>query len=190
MLTPNPVPAAGTLADRMAPRTRTWRALSTHGALDGLHRDALTAADRRILPRAADLEARWTDIVRGDTLLRFDLRADNCIVDPSTGQISFVDWAAACTGPAWVDPVVLVLVLVLVLASDPGPGPVDPDTVLAQHPTARTADPDAVTAFLAAISGYWRWAAHQPDIPHAPGLRQLQQACADRARRWLHYRLE
>lgn len=180
VLTPNPVPGIGTVADRMGPRTRIWRALATDGVIDGLTLDTLAPADRRILTRAAELEAGWTRAVRGDTLLHFDLRADNCVVD-GAGDVRFVDWAAACSGPAWVDTAVLLL------ASDPGA--VDPDTLLTRHPTARAAAPDAIDSFLAAMAGYWMWAAHQLTIPHAPGLRDLQRQCGDAALRWLHGRL-
>jgi len=180
-LTPNPLVDVGTVANRMGPRTHTWRALASDGVLDGLSLHALRSADRNIVARAAELEAGWTDAVWGDTLLHFDLRADNCMVDPEHG-VRFVDWAAACSGPAWVETAVLLL------ASDLGAA--DPDDLLTRHPTARAAAPEAIDAFLAAMAGYWMWAGHEPPIAHAPGLRLLQRRCGDSALRWLHQRLQ
>jgi len=45
----------------------------------------------------AELEPRWIDAADGDTLLHFDLRDDNVLID-RTGKAWVVDWANAAIG--------------------------------------------------------------------------------------------
>ncbi|MGW2281505.1 hypothetical protein [Streptomyces sp. NPDC001770] len=49
--------------------------------------------------------------------------------------------------------------------------------LLAEHPAA-AADPEATTAFLAALCGHWHLNARRPAPPGAPGLRPYQHRAA------------
>lgn len=178
-LTPSPILDAGTVADRMAGRCRTWRSLATGGEIDGVTLDDLGDWERDHLARLARLEDTWQDHVDGTTLLHFDLRADNCLISPA-GSVSFVDWGRACTGPAWVDLVCLMLESEL--------GDIDAEHLFTGHPLGQEADPDAVDGFLVALAGYWALAGRQPPITHAPGLRQQQARSGQATLRWLQRR--
>jgi aminoglycoside phosphotransferase len=182
-LTPSPIPDAGTVADRMAGRCQTWRALTTRGDIDSVTFDDLGDWERSNLPRLASLEDTWQHHIDnnadGTTLLHFDLRADNCLITPA-GAVNFVDWGRACTGPAWVD------LVCLMLESDLGD--IDPEHLFTSHPLGHHANPDAVDGFLVALASYWAHAGRQPPITHAPGLRQQQARSGQATLRWLRQR--
>lgn len=178
-LTPSPIPDVGTVAERMAGRCQTWRSLETHGEYNGVTIADLDQWERANLPRLARHEDGWQNRIHGETLLHFDLSANNCLITPS-GSVSFVDWGRACIGPAWVDLVCLLLESEL---SD-----VDPEQLFTSHPLGHVADPDAVDGFLVALASYWAHAGRQPPITHAPGLRQQQARCGQATLRWLQQR--
>lgn len=58
---------------------------------------------QRHLEQLAELEAEAANAVEGNTLLHFDVRADNVLL--SNEQVWFFDWPHAHTGAAWVDAV-------------------------------------------------------------------------------------
>lgn len=152
-LPPAPIPGLPTLAQQMAGRCETWRALEHHGTHGPLTIDDLGPWERRNLTRLAATEAVWTDLVVGDTLLHFDPRYDNILISPD-GTARLVDWGRACTGPAWADPVCLLLQSDL--------GDLDPEPILADHPTGRNAHPDHLDASSSP------WPATGPTPPHSP----------------------
>lgn len=178
-LTPSPIADVGTVGERMAGRCRTWRSLATRGEIDDITIADLSDWERSNLHRLALVEDNWQQHLDGNTLLHFDLRADNCIISP-TGSVSFVDWGRACTGPAWID------LVCLLLESDLGD--IDPEHMFIEHPLGHSADPDAVDGFLVALASYWAYAGRQPTITHAPGLRQQQARCGQATLRWLRQR--
>jgi hypothetical protein len=59
---------------------------------------------------------------------------------------------------------------------------------MARHPASRDADPDVVTALLAAVSGYLTQRSHLPPPPGLPTLRAFQGAQGEVARAWLQRR--
>jgi hypothetical protein len=61
-----------------------------------------------------------------------------------------------------------------------------PESVLAAHPVARDADPDSVTAVVAALAGMWTYLGRQP---HPPGLRAFRRAQGEAALAWLRARI-
>ena len=65
----------------------------------------------------------------------------------------------------------------------------DLEQLFVQHPLGESADPAAVNAALAAITGYLTYNEHQPEPPGLPGLRAFQAAQGVEARRWLVTRL-
>lgn len=131
------------------------------------------------LERLAELEALAPAAVAGDALLHGDLRADNILL--TTSQVFLVDWPHAALGAPWVD-------LVLLLPSVAMQGGPPPPEVFDHQPAARGADPAAVTAVLAALSGYFLVQAALPPPAGLPSLRPFQQAHGEVALRWLRQR--
>jgi hypothetical protein len=66
----------------------------------------------------------------------------------------------------------------------------DPEGVFTAHPLGREADPEAVTAALAALAGFFIEHALLPPPPGLPTLRAFQRAQADAALAWLRKRLK
>jgi hypothetical protein len=134
------------------------------------------------LDELAGWEAHWEDASAGDTLLHCDLRADNVLLT-ADGGVVFVDWPAACVGAPWID-------LLGLLPSVAMQGGGDPEELAAVHPLARAADPDALTAVLAALAGYFVAGSLRPAPPGLPTLRDFQRAQGVVALRWLRHRLQ
>jgi Ser/Thr protein kinase RdoA (MazF antagonist) len=105
---------------------------------------APTAADR--LRDLVALEAALPGYADATAVIHCDLRLDNILIDP-TGAAWICDWNWPCFGPAWFDTAAL---LVTAYASG-----LDADRLLAGHPTAHGAPPDALDGTLAALSGFW-----------------------------------
>ncbi|MFI6349407.1 phosphotransferase family protein [Streptomyces sp. NPDC050560] len=174
-LTPAPgdAPAA---AELLAESFRGWQALAAADDTHGL--DAWAAAR---LPALAELSAPWARYAAGDTLAHGDLRADNILLTPDGGVV-FVDWPHAARAAAWFD---LLLMLPCVRAQG-GPPPED---VFTAHPLARDADPDGVTAVLAALAGFFLHHSRLPAPPGLPTVRAFQHAQGVAALGWLRTRL-
>jgi len=94
------------------------------------------------------------------------------------GTLAVVDWPAACKGAAWFD----VMAFAPSVAMQGGPLP---EELLARHPAARGADPDAVLSAACALAGYFTLGALQPPPPGLPTVRPFQAAQARVARAWL-----
>ena len=98
-LTPSPLPASvvGTAGERLLGR-RSWRRLRDD------HPSRLDSVDkwtRRHLDTLVAIEDSVADALAGDTLLNYDVRADNILL--TQGRTWFVDWPHACVGPPWLD---------------------------------------------------------------------------------------
>jgi aminoglycoside phosphotransferase (APT) family kinase protein len=128
------------------------------------------------LDRLAELEADAPASVAGETLLHLDVRADNLLL--AADRVWIVDWPHARIGAAWVD-------LVFFAPSVAMQGGPSPEALLARHPAARTADPAAITAAVAAVAGFFTWQATLLPPPGLPTLRAFQAAQGRVARRWL-----
>ncbi|MPZ83390.1 MAG: phosphotransferase [Actinophytocola sp.] len=155
---------------------RGWRSLAADPALAA----ALDPWSRRNVDRLAALEAGWAAAAAGDTLLHGDLRADNILL--TDDRVLFVDWPQAAVGAAWVD-------LVCMLPSVALQGGPDPDDVWRTSPVAAGADPAAVDAVLAAVTGFFVHSALLPSPPGLPTLRRFQHLQAGPALAWLRSRL-
>ena len=141
--------------------------------------DELDDWSRRHLGRLAGLESRWAAAALGNTLLHNDVRADNLLITAS--GVLFVDWPHACIGAPWFD----VVAFAPSVAMQGGP---DPEWLLAQAPSAAGADPDAVTAVVAAVTGYFVRQSLRPAPRGLPTVRDFQAAQGRHALRWLRHR--
>ena len=95
-LTPSPLPDAPDVRDEWRGQFTNWRDLA--GGTSTVSMDQLDDWSRRHLDRLAHLEARWEEVSVGDTLLSFDVRADNLLLDDE--RVWFVDWPWAVRGAA------------------------------------------------------------------------------------------
>jgi aminoglycoside phosphotransferase (APT) family kinase protein len=177
-LTPSPLPAGEVLSasEMVATRICGWQQLRSEAAGQS---PALDAWSRAHLEALADLEASAPAAVSGETLLHFDVRADNILLEAD--NVWFFDWPHACVGAAWLD----VVGFAPSVAMQGGP---KPEEVFARYSGARTADPGAVTAGLAAVAGYFTYQALQPPPPGLATLRAFQAAQGVIARTWLAQR--
>ncbi len=132
------------------------------------HLDSLVAA---AAPARAALD--------GDTLVHLDMRADNILLS-DTGVV-VVDWPWACRGAAWTD-------LALFLCSVATIGGADPEQVARSHPLLLGVDPDALTAVVVALAGFWVEACRAPESPGLPTVRDFQRRSGVATLRWLERR--
>jgi hypothetical protein len=63
-----------------------------------------------------------------------------------------------------------------------------PEEILGRHPVARGADPAAITAVAAALTGMFVWLAQLPESPGLPTLRAFQRGQGEAALAWLRRR--
>lgn len=174
-LTPSPLP--DTLVARASDAFREyihgWRMLRDEQQ-EGLPR--LDAWSARHLEELIALEAAAPAAAAGETLLHFDVRADNMLLTPE--RVWLVDWPHAHVGAAWVD----VVCFAPSVAMQGGP---PPEELIARHPACRAADPAAITAAVAALAGFFTHRSLQPPPPGLPTLRAFQAAQAAVARAWI-----
>ncbi|MCI3275784.1 aminoglycoside phosphotransferase family protein [Streptomyces cylindrosporus] len=176
-LTPSPA-AAPPVGEALADAFAGWRRLCAQPEHELRGRlDARTLAQ---LPRLAGLAAGWADAASGDTLAHADLRADNMLLT-ADDRVVFVDWPHAVRAAPWFD----LLVMLPCVRAQGGP---DPEEVFTAHPLGRDADPDAVTATLAGLAGFFMESALQPPPPGLPTLRPFQRAQGEAALAWLRTR--
>lgn len=175
-LTPSPLrpPLVGDAADAFDGPELSWASLlaAPNPALDvwsARHLGALTA-----------LEATASEAARGDTLLHFDLRADNLLL--TADGVRVVDWPHAHVGQAFVD----LVWFAPSVAMQGGPSPRD---LVARYAPAREADPEALDAVIAGVAAYFTAASLQPPSPGLPTLRAFQAAQGEVARAWLAERM-
>ena len=99
-LTPSPLPpaTAGTASEEVGRRLCGWRQHKEESPSRLAQLDDWSTCH---LAALVELEAEAVAAVAGDTLLHFDVRADNMLLTPE--RVWFVDWPLACVGAAWVD---------------------------------------------------------------------------------------
>jgi aminoglycoside phosphotransferase (APT) family kinase protein len=177
-LTPSPIDAP-TVADRFGEDFQGWRRLveSERRGDDSLA--GLVPWARRHLADLAALEAGWGAAAEGASLVHADLRADNLLL--AGDRVVVVDWPWACLAASWFD-------LVAMLPSVRMQGGPLPEALFSDHPVARTANPEAVTAVLAAVTGFFVRQSRQPPPPGLPTLREFQAAQGRAALAWLKTR--
>jgi aminoglycoside phosphotransferase (APT) family kinase protein len=172
-VTPTPAPDLQRVEDRYRAVFRGWRQIGAGEVDASSYGPAVVDA----VDRLAGLELPWADAAAGDTLLHTDLRADNLLITGS-GEVVLVDWPWACTGAAFFDVVLLLPSVGL------GGGP-DPVTVVDRHGLFADVDDDALTAVLAALTGFFVRQSLDPPPVGLPTVRAFQRAQAEVALGWL-----
>jgi len=106
LLTPSPIalePASESLA-RLFGR---WHRIADPSDVSAPNRnedvdeERLPIGIRNVLDDLVELESRWPESVRGDTLVHLDVRADNLLL--TSDRVLVVDWPWAAVGAPWLD---------------------------------------------------------------------------------------
>lgn len=134
---------------------------------------------RAHLDELADLESDWPAACAGPTLVHGDVRSDNVLL--TDDGVVFVDWPHGAVGNPAFDVVAWAPSVVL----EGGP---PPEELLARHAPSRGSDPDAVSALVAAVSGFFISHSLYPTPPGLPTLRPFQAAQGEVALAWLRRR--
>jgi aminoglycoside phosphotransferase (APT) family kinase protein len=173
LLTPSPLPPGlvGVVGDWEVICGWHWRRLAEERPA------RLDAWSARHLDKLAGLEAEAPAAATGNTLLHLDLRADNLLLTPDD-RVLVVDWPHARIGASWVDAVFFAPSATM----QDGP---PPEELLAHYLHGRQADPDALTAVIAAVAGFFTGEGWQPAPPGLPTLRPFQASQGEVARDWL-----
>jgi hypothetical protein len=172
LLTPPPL-ESDNAADAFATEIRGWSELQSTNAF------GLDPWSTKNLDRLVELEASAPSLLKGATLLNFDVRADNIVI--AHNKAYFVDWPWARVGPRFVD----WLGLAPSVHMQGGPRP---DDLLRRADLGDVQD-DAINAALASLTGYFLGHARRSPPPGIPTVRAFQQAQGEVALAWLRERL-
>lgn len=177
-LTPSPLSGdvVATARDRFANYFRGWKFFQADEAAQAKLPDAWSA---RHLQALAQLEQDAADAVDGDSLIHFDIRADNILL--TSDRVWFLDWPHACLGAPWVDAILFAPSITM----QGGP---QPQEVLQRYLGHNTIDEAKVTAAVIAMAGSFSYQATLPPPPGLPTLREFQNAQAVVARHWVAQR--
>lgn len=177
-LTPSPItegmPSA---SDYFSQRINGWQRIQSGEAFVKV--DQLDDWSKRNLDKLCELEKQAPSAVAGDTLVHFDIRADNIVI--TDDEVYFVDWPHASIGAKWLDTVLFAPSVVM--QSD-----LSAEDLLQLHSACREADPDAITAAVASVAGMLTYNSFLPSPAGLPTLRAFQAAQAEVAREWLTQR--
>lgn len=132
----------------------------------------------RNLERLVDLEAIAPSSAAGETLLNFDVRADNIVI--ANDRVYFVDWPWARIGAPFVDWVAFAPSVYM----QGGPNP----ERLLRMAELREVEATAIDAVLAALTGYLIAYSRRPPPLGIPTVRAFQAAQGDVALAWLRER--
>jgi hypothetical protein len=121
-----------------------------------------------------DREARLVELVGGTAhdpavLSHFDLRADNILVDGSSEEVWFVDWAHAALSARWVDHALLLADVVGSGGDVTAGGPIDVLDVWRRHPLCGQYDPELLVCVVAGLAAALHLLARRPTdlvLPH------------------------
>ena len=172
-LTPSPVDGVPTATEAVAPLFGGWSRL-VEDPPDGLGPWEATHLDELVVLSQAGVEA-----MAGDTLAHLDVRADNLLIRPD-GEVVIVDWPQACTGPPWLDTLILLAHLNL-------HGGHDVDALAAHY--AREASAAQIDGFLGGLAGFFLDAARRPSPIGLPTVRHFQRVQGVATLDWLRRRL-
>jgi thiamine kinase-like enzyme len=170
ILTPSPI-ASATAAEGFATMINGWVELKESKA-------PLDDWASRNLERLIELEANTSAVVAGQTLLNFDVRADNVLI--SGERIYFVDWPWARIGAPFVEWVALAPSVYM----QGGPPPEE----LLRMASLSDVDERAITAVVASLTGFFLGHSRRPPPPGIPTVRAFQAAQGEIALAWLKER--
>jgi hypothetical protein len=171
VLTPAPI-ASQTAADGFATLIKGWDELKAS------HDVRLDPWAIRNLDRLVELEAQAPKAVEGQTLLNFDVRADNLLL--AGGKVYFVDWPWARIGAPYVE----WLGFAPSVYMQGGPKPEE----LLRRVHLSGVDDDAINAVIAALTGYFLAYSRRPPPQGIPTVRAFQAAQGEIALTWLRER--
>ena len=170
-LTPSPI--EGTTAGQAIARTlHGWSVLAKNPD------PRLDSWSRRNLDRLAELESRAPDLAKGETLIQFDVRADNILI--ADDRVYFVDWPHARIGAPFVEWVAFAPSVAM-------QGGLQPEGLMAMANLEGVND-EAIDAVLCSFTGYFFRLSFQPPPPGLPTIRAFQAAQGVVALRWLRER--
>jgi len=172
VLTPAPVQSSSA-AHAFATHIRGWDELKS------THAPGLDAWSMKNLDQLVELEASAPTMLSGNTLLNFDVRADNILISGDTAY--FVDWPLARIGPPFVD----WLGLAPSVHMQGGPNPEE----LLRGVRLGDVSEQAINATLASLTGYFLAHSRRPPPPGIPTVRAFQAAQGVVALEWLRQRL-
>ena len=172
MLTPSPVESSSA-AQAFATHIRGWDELQARQAA------GLDSWSARNLERLVELEASAPAMLSGQTLLNFDVRADNILI--AGDRVFFVDWPWARIGPPFVE----WLALAPSVHMQGGP---TPEELLRRVPLAGVSE-QAINATLSSLTGYFLAYSRRPPPLGIPTVRAFQAAQGEVALAWLRMRL-
>jgi hypothetical protein len=162
-LSPSPLEGLPTMRQQLSRIFRGWRTLAGEETTNV----TLLPWARRNLDRLAEAESKWEYYAEGNSLVHGDLRFDNVVIERGTNNVVFVDWAFAGTGPAWFDAVNRLGSLMMNTG-------LKGDELIAMHPAARAAKPEALNAVVIAVAGCFAANVGTPSPPGLPAVRQFQ----------------
>ena len=169
-LTPTPVDDVPTAAGSLADDFEGWRNIASDPPSD-LDAWATERLDEFVV---------WTDrglsALTGDTLVHLDVRADNLLMG-TDGRVTVVDWPWACTGPAWLDRLLLLLNVRLYGG--------DTHDMIRRCAAETGANPDDLVAVLIGLAGFFLDTARRPPPPGIPTVRAFQRAQGDAVLAWV-----
>jgi len=171
-LTPTPIDVGLTAGDGFAHVINGWQSELSR------REDRLDRWSSRHLEQLAELESRAPAAAVGETLLHFDLRADNLLI--AGDRVWVLDWPWARTGAWWID----LVAMAPSVAMQGGPAP---DAFLSRIDMAGVPRED-VDAIVCSITGYFVVRALEPAPPGIPTVRAFQAAQGRAAISWLRDR--
>ena len=176
VLTPSPISSdkISSANDYFSMRIYGWRKIEANKAT---YFEKLDDWTKRHFDKLCELEKQAPQAVVGNTLVHFDIRADNIVMDDDN-NVWFVDWPHACVGAKWLD-------VILFAPSVTMQGGLLPEDLIQLSPACQSADPDALTAAIVSMAGMLSFNGMLPPPPGLPTLREFQAAQGDIARQWI-----
>ncbi len=171
-LTPSPIEVDQTAAGAFASHINGWQLARERGET------RLDSWCLRNLERLAELESQAPRASHGDTLLNFDVRADNLLI--SGERVYVLDWPWARRGAWWID----MLCMAPSVAMQGGPAPEE----FMRRLDLRGVPSAAIDAVACTMAGYFAVQALEPPPPGIPSVRAFQAAQGRVAVGWLRQR--
>ena len=171
-LTPSPLDVDMSAADGFLREINGWQAALRNAE------ERLDSWCLRHLERLAELESRAPASAAGDTLLHFDVRADNLLI--AGDKVWVLDWPWARTGAWWID----LVAMAPSIAMQGGPDPSE----FIRRIGVNDVPKEALDAVICTIAGYFVVRALEPPPPGIPTVRAFQAAQGRVAISWLRER--